>query len=153
MRLRKMLNPAVARLMGRCNYLYRTVDRVVTLLTFCFVPGATETHHALPDRALRRTLDKMETECSSDITLESLALESGYSTNHFLQMFRASTGSTPYQYLLNLRIKRAQSMMNHKSMQLLDIALECGFSSHAQFSRMFRKILGMTPSQYRRSLR
>lgn len=130
-----------------------TYALTIRLLSLEANRDAWRVHHALPDRALRRTLDKMETECSSDITLESLALESGYSTNHFLQMFRASTGSTPYQYLLNLRIKRAQSMMNHKSMQLLDIALECGFSSHAQFSRMFRKILGMTPSQYRRSLR
>jgi transcriptional regulator GlxA family with amidase domain len=43
--------------------------------------------------------------------LKTLAGESGYSRNHFLRMFRAATGYSPHQYLLHLRVKRAQEMM------------------------------------------
>ena len=82
-----------------------------------------------------------------------MAQMSGYSKDHFLRMFRSATGFTPHRYLLLLRIKRAQELMKgNTSRSLIDIALACGFSSHAQLSRTFRKVIGETPSEYRRNL-
>lgn len=101
---------------------------------------------------LRRVIDRMQAALSSDLDLKTLAVESGYSRNHFLRMFRAATGYSPHQYLLRLRLKRAQEMMTNKSIHLDDIALECGFSSHSHLSSAFRHILGVTPSEYRRDL-
>jgi AraC family transcriptional regulator len=87
---------------------------------------------------------------SSDIDLRTLAMESGYSRNHFLRMFRQATGYTPHQYLLRLRVKRAQELMKNRSMPLIDVALESGFASHSHLSRVFRQIAGARPSEYRR---
>jgi AraC family transcriptional regulator len=101
---------------------------------------------------LRRVIDRMQAALSSNLDLKTLAMESGYSRNHFLRMFRAATGYTPHQYLLRLRLKRAQEMMKNRSMNLVDIALECGFSSHSHLVRVFRHILGAAPSEYRRDL-
>ena len=101
---------------------------------------------------LRRVIERMRADLGSDLTLKALAEESGYSRNHFLRMFRSSTGVSPYQYLLNLRVETAQAMLKDRSTKLIDIALACGFSSHAQFSRMFRRVVGMTPSDYRRQI-
>jgi AraC family transcriptional regulator len=101
---------------------------------------------------LQRVVDRMEADLSTDLDLQTLAVESGYSRNHFLRMFRAATGYTPHQYLLHLRVKRAQMMMMNKSMQLIDVALACGFSTHAQLSRVFRQVIGTTPSEYRRNI-
>jgi AraC family transcriptional regulator len=100
---------------------------------------------------LKRVIDLMETDLATDIGLSRLAVESGYSRNHFLRMFRAATGDTPHQYLLHLRVKKAQIMMKNKKTHLIDIALATGFSSHAQLSRVFRQVLGVTPSEYRRA--
>ncbi len=101
---------------------------------------------------LKRVVDLMETELATDIDLSRLAIESGYSRNHFLRMFRAATGDTPHRYLLHLRVKKAQEMMKNKKIHLIDIALATGFSSHAQLSRVFRQVLGVTPSEYRRAI-
>lgn len=108
--------------------------------------------NVLSNPRLKRVVDLMETELATDIDLKRLADESGYSRNHFLRMFRAATGNTPHQYLLHVRVKKAQAMMKNKKVHLIDIALATGFSSHAQLSRVFMQVLGVTPSEYRRAI-
>jgi AraC family transcriptional regulator len=109
--------------------------------------------HSLSQTHLRRVLDRMEADLAKDLDLESLAVETGYSRNHFLRLFSSATGSTPYQYLLRLRIKKAQMMIRQNPETLLDVAIACGFSSHTHLSRVFRQCLSMTPSEFRRSIR
>jgi AraC family transcriptional regulator len=104
----------------------------------------------LPQRTLRRVLDRMEAELDSDLTLTLLAEESGYSRTHFLRMFRSATGQSPHRYLLDLRLKKAESMLASNSLSLVDIALACGFSSHAHLSTAFRSRYGLSPAAYRR---
>jgi AraC family transcriptional regulator len=106
----------------------------------------------LPRRILRRVLDRMETELDSDMTLTLLAAESGYSRTHFYRMFMAATGQTPHRYLLELRLKKAESLLADPSLSLIDIAFACGFSSHAHFSTAFRSRFGFSPSAFRRNL-
>jgi AraC family transcriptional regulator len=92
-----------------------------------------------------RTLD-------TELSLQVLAKESGYSRVHFVRMFRAATGYTPHNYLLKLRLDRVRELLAKPTLSLTDIALECGFSSHSHLSRVFRQVLGAAPSEYRRSL-
>jgi AraC family transcriptional regulator len=106
----------------------------------------------LPRRILRRVLDRMETELDSGLTLTLLAAESGYSRTHFYRMFKAAMGQAPHRYLLELRLKKAESLLTGRSLSLIDIAFACGFSSHAHFSTAFRARYGMSPSEYRSSL-
>jgi len=107
---------------------------------------------ALPRHVLRRIIERMR--CfSCDLSLQALANESGYSRVHFVRMFRAATGYSPHNYLLNLKLERARELLRNPSISLIDIALDCGFSSHSHMSRLFHKIVGVTPSAYRRSLR
>jgi AraC family transcriptional regulator len=108
--------------------------------------------NALSHHRLQRVLKRMETDLSATLTLKTLATESGYSRNHFLRMFRAAMGCTPHQYLLRLRVGKAQAMMHGDSIRLIDVALACGFSSHAHLSRIFRQVTGSTPSEYRRGI-
>jgi AraC family transcriptional regulator len=129
---------------------YALALRVLTLETRS--EDAYAFSNVLSHPRLKRVVDLMETELSTDIDLNRLAVESGYSRNHFLRMFRAATGDTPHRYLLHLRVKKAQAMMKNKSTHLIDIALATGFSSHAQLSRVFRQVLGVTPSEYRRAI-
>ena len=105
---------------------------------------------ALPAHKLRRVIERMNADLSIDLDLKTIAAESGYSRNHFLRMFRAATQSTPHQYFLRLRIEKAQSLMKNKSLRMIDIAESCGFTSQSQFSRAFRRVIGVTPRQYRR---
>jgi AraC family transcriptional regulator len=107
---------------------------------------------ALPKHVLRRIVERMRS-FSSDLSLQALANETGYSRVHFIRMFKAATGYSPHNYLLNLKLERARELLKNPSMSLIDIALDCGFASHSHMSRLFHKNVGVTPSAYRRSLR
>lgn len=106
---------------------------------------------ALPKHVLRRVIERMRT-FSSDLSLQALAKESGYSRVHFVRMFKTATGYSPHHYLLKMKLERARELLKNPSMSLIDIALETGFSSHSHMSRLFHKVVGVTPSAYRRSL-
>jgi AraC family transcriptional regulator len=105
----------------------------------------------MPDRILQRVLDRMRAEFATELDLKTIAAESGYSRSHFLRTFRASVGYSPHQWLMRLRIEEAKTSLRKPSIPLTDIALECGFSSHAHFSSMFHRIVGVAPSEYRRN--
>jgi transcriptional regulator GlxA family with amidase domain len=104
----------------------------------------------LQRRLLQRVLDRMKADLASDLDLSTLAAESGYSRSHFLRTFRAVMGCSPHQWLTSLRVEQAKTILRENAVSLIDIALDCGFSSHAHFSNTFRQIAGVTPSEYRR---
>jgi AraC family transcriptional regulator len=106
----------------------------------------------LPLRILRRIRERIEAELDTELSLASLAKESGYSRAHFLRMFRAATGLTPHQYVLERRLSTARQLLQQSKMLLADIALKCGFSSQTHMNDVFRKRLGVTPLQYRRNI-
>jgi AraC family transcriptional regulator len=103
-------------------------------------------------RILRRIQERIEAELNTQLSLHALAKESGYSRAHFLRMFRAATGLTPHQYVLEQRLHRARQLLEQKETALADIAVACGFSSQTHMTDNFRKHLGITPGEYRHSL-
>lgn len=105
----------------------------------------------LPPRILNRIRDRIEAELDTELSLASLAKESGYSREHFLRTFRVATGMTPRQYVLQRRLSAAQHLLRQSNMLLADIALKCGFSSQTYMNDIFRKRLGITPLEYRRN--
>jgi AraC family transcriptional regulator len=125
---------------------YLLLDRVSHSTTASRVSG-------LPARILNRIQEKIKANLDSDLTLENLAEESGYSRAHFLRMFRAATGLTPHQYVLDLRLSRAQDCLRRRNASMIDIALSCGFSSQSHMTNVFRQRLEMTPGEFRRNVR
>jgi AraC family transcriptional regulator len=105
----------------------------------------------MPTRVLQRVLDRMRAGFDTNLDLHTIAAESGYSRTHFLRMFRASTGYSPHDWLTRLRIEEAKTRLQKRSYALIDIALDCGFSSHGHFSNTFRRVVGVTPREYRRN--
>jgi AraC family transcriptional regulator len=101
---------------------------------------------------LRRCIEFMEARLEGDLRLSDLAREAGMSTSHFIRSFRQSTGKTPHQFLLHQRVERAQSLMHDRRSPLTEVALASGFADQHHLARIFRRITGVTPSSYRRSL-
>ena len=69
-----------------------------------------------------------------------------------MRIFKATMGITPHNHLLELRLQRAQKMLTSASMSVIDIALACGFCSHAHFTASFTRRFSLAPSFYRRAL-
>lgn len=107
--------------------------------------------NALPARRLRRVLEKIETEFRENLSLDELALESGYSRAHFLRMFRVATGKTPLRYVQDFRLEHARRQLMEGGVSLADIAATAGFCSHSHFTRLFKQAYGTTPADYRRN--
>ena len=137
---------------GASGRLY--TDHLIYALTLrlYFVDRTPPKWNGTPTLALNRVFERIEVDISADLDLETLAAVSGYSRNHFLRLFHAATGSTPHQYLQNLRVEKAKVLMKNKALRLLDIALACGYSSDAQLARVFHRVTGVSAGKYRRSI-
>lgn len=83
------------------------------------------------------------------ITVEELAEMVGYSYHHFRHLFKMKFGRSPIAYLLNTRIQRASHLLLHSALTVTAIAEECGFSSDAQFSTLFKREQGEPPRRFR----
>lgn len=89
---------------------------------------------------------------SENITLEALAQLVGMSKFSFCRAFKQAIGKTPYQYLLHQRIRRATALLANPELSLADIAFAVGFYDHSHFTNQFRRIMGVTPSAYRKAI-
>lgn len=74
------------------------------------------------------------------------------SPSAFARAFKSALGETPHQFLVRYRVERAQEMMRDRSIALLDVALACGFSDQSHLGRVFKRLTGQTPKQYREGL-
>ncbi len=85
-----------------------------------------------------------------DLSLETIAAQTGLSSFHLHRIFTSTTGETPKQITLRLRLERAAVMLLTRQDSILHVALACGFQSHEVFSRAFRQRFEMTPTHYRK---
>jgi AraC family transcriptional regulator len=101
---------------------------------------------------LAKIKELIESRLGGDLSLEILARESGYSRAHFARSFHATTGMTVHRYVLERRVRRAQYLLGIKGNSLTAVAATCGFASQSHMSFVFRRELGVTPAEFRRSL-
>jgi AraC family transcriptional regulator len=80
------------------------------------------------------------------VTVERLAAVAGLSVTGFKHTFREITGITPHAYLLRKRVERARTLLDGNKGSVTDIALACGFPSSQYFATVFKRIVGVTPS-------
>lgn len=94
---------------------------------------------------IRKNIDK-------NIALEELAQVSGMSPRYFCRVFKSMTGRTPIEYVNYYRIETASQMLITTGESVTDIALNCGFNDMSYFSKMFKKLKGISPSKFRQAL-
>jgi AraC family transcriptional regulator len=99
---------------------------------------------------IREVLTYIDENIDKDIRLNELAALSGLSRFHFARSFRESLGETPYQFILKERIQRAKTLLLRPEWNVRQIASAIGFADVSQFSKMFRKSTGATPTTWRR---
>jgi AraC family transcriptional regulator len=111
------------------------------------------TPHRLDDGRLRRVLAYVEEHLAEDITVADLANVACLSIFHFTRAFAGAMGVPPHRYVSQRRLESAKAMLATGRASLSEIALESRFSSQSSFTRAFRRATGMTPAEYRRTLR
>ena len=102
------------------------------------------------NRRLRRARDAMDRRYAEPLDVPTLARIAYVSEAHFIRSFRATFGETPNRYLQRRRVERAMFLLRSGDRSVTDICMDVGFSSLGTFSRVFRDIVGESPSVYRR---
>ena len=87
----------------------------------------------------------MERNIDKPMGLRRLASEAGLSLRHMERVFRDHADVTPARYYLNLRLDRARGLITQTALQVLDVAVACGFGSPEHSSRVYRQRFGITP--------
>lgn len=103
----------------------------------------------LPALRLNRVLDFMNENLARDLRLSELSQVAGVSSHYFCHVFKESTGLTAYQYVLRLRIERAKNYLRDPKMTLAMAGEATGFADQSHFSKVFRRMAGVTPAQFR----
>lgn len=104
---------------------------------------------ALRDASIGRALSLMHGDPGKPWSLESVAREVGLSRSEFAERFTTFVGVPPMQYLAKWRMQTAAGLLRD-SVNIASIANEVGYSCEASFSRAFKKIVGVAPSEWRR---
>lgn len=105
----------------------------------------------LPGYRLKRVLDYIAASLEENISLAQLSAIAGMSPHYFSELFKQSTGRTPHAYVLVQRIERAKQRLCDPKCSIIDAGLDSGFENPSHFARVFRRLVGTTPSRFRAS--
>lgn len=107
--------------------------------------------NGLTSARAKRVMDYIDDNISRQITVAELAGVAALSPYHFARSFRRETGMSPVRYVSMRRAEVAKRMLENKAMiPLADVALQCGFCSQAHMTTVFKRLVGVTPGEYRR---
>ncbi len=109
--------------------------------------GCSSNHVGDEHVAIKRTKEYISDYYSENITLDRLAQISGLSPYHLLRAFRQAVGLPPHEYLVNVRIEHARTLLT-KGHSIAQAAYETGFADQSHLTRHFKRSLGVTPGQY-----
>ncbi|HEY9076680.1 MAG TPA: AraC family transcriptional regulator [Anaerolineaceae bacterium] len=102
-------------------------------------------------RRINLVLDTIQAKLDQPLTLVELSTIAGFSPYHFHRIFKACTGETLSIYIQRLRLEKAANLLtSDRKISIMSVAMRCGFSSHAFFTRAFKQHFGISPSIYRK---
>jgi AraC family transcriptional regulator len=129
---------------------------VITLLGYLLraeqnIRDSSPTKGGLTTAQLRHCQEFIEANLTENITLDDLSRTANVSLFHFIRAFKKSTGMTPHRYILDRRVRNAETLLISSNDSVGDIAKAVGFLSAGHFSSAFQKILQIAPTAYRRA--
>ena len=101
---------------------------------------------------IQKAIDFIEKNLTNDISVFDISREAGYSLYHFIRLFESCTGHSPKDYLLRRRITEAAHRIKDTDKKLIEIAFDYQFGTPETFSRAFKRILGVNPSEIRKKI-
>lgn len=101
--------------------------------------------------AVAKALEYLERSFAEAVSPSALAKKAGMSAARFARVIKRVHGISPMQLITKTRITAGCRMLHESDASVAEIALECGFSDHSAFTRAFRAVTGMSPTQHRRN--
>ncbi|WP_220191776.1 helix-turn-helix domain-containing protein [Ktedonospora formicarum] len=173
------LDPARVELVGRLNFQDSLLQHLLLALRDEFLAddlfgqayqetlSATLAHHLLRHYATRplhmpttpgnlswqqvsRVRDYIYDHIAEGVSLTGMAATLGFSISYFTRLFKEATGISPYQYVIQCRLERAQHLLQDPRLTVAEVAQQVGFTDQSHLHRHLKRSLGLTPSDIRR---
>jgi AraC family transcriptional regulator len=113
-------------------------------------PAPWMTKGGLAPKELKLLTEYMKSHITSDLSLAELAALVSRSPYHFARAFKASMGVPPHRYVMTLRVDLAKELLAAGPLSIAQIAHACGFASSQHMATTFRRLVGTTPTAYKR---
>jgi len=121
----------------------------VSLMTLLHVDAGPEKELEQRER-IEKAMERMRETLSEPASLKEYAQTAGFSVSQFSHLFKKLFGTSPMSYFVELRIQRAKEILDSSNLSVKEIAWELGFEDQLYFSRIFKKVTGVSPSIYRK---
>lgn len=106
----------------------------------------------LPRDNIKKTIEFLNDCYNREFNFKEIARIANLSPYHFIRVFKAETGMTPYKYLLNIKLQRAREKLANRNLSISQVFSECGMEYNGHFAALFKRKVGLTPSQYRKKI-
>lgn len=103
------------------------------------------------DRRIELVISKIKNDPATAWDFAALSVQVNLSPSRFRHLFKQETGTTPAQYVKEVRLRRAAKLLRTTFLSIKQILKQMNLGSNAHFVRDFRKLYGMTPTRYRRT--
>ncbi len=103
-------------------------------------------HHI---KILNDIIGRIHTCPAEAFDLDAWAAQCGLTKSYFIQLFKKTTGMPPYRYLTSYRIQQARQLLLFSDLSVSEVGRACGYFDYNYFSRLFKKMEGVSPSQFR----
>ena len=101
----------------------------------------------LREKLVLRAVEYIQDQLGTDLTVSGIAQAVGMSPYHFTRLFKASTGRTPYQYVVDARVKKAKELLTTGKFTISEVAYHVGFADQSHLTRHFKRVFGLPPKR------
>ena len=137
------------------------IDNIVSILTFHFVKNYSreqsselvENVSGFTSKELKKAFYYIDKNMSENFKITKLAEEFGISKFSFIKRFKSSTNITPHQFIIKKKLERSKNFLKEGSLSLTDITYMLNFSDQSHFSNSFKKMYGITPLEFRKTIK
>lgn len=105
-----------------------------------------------PLNHIKKTIEFMNDCYNQDYSIEDIARIANLSPYHFIRVFKGETGMTPHEYMMNIKIGKIKEKLADKNLSISQAFSLCGLDYNGHYAAVFKKIVGVTPSQYRKTI-
>ena len=124
------------------------------IATFIFTQQQNNDSRPQSEKAIiHQTIDYMKSNLDKSIRIEDFAELNKYSVSHFSKLFRLTTGMSPIEYFIQLKMQKACQLLYSEDSRVKQIAALLGYEDPYYFSRLFKKYMSTSPEEYRKSVR
>lgn len=136
--------------MKRPSYGYYTSAYMMELMAhFSRLAWARKHETVLLDDDIKKTITLMHSNYNAKYTICDYAKDCNLSESRFIHKFKASTGKTPVQYIMQIRMNEAKDLLSYSSLNISEVSSIIGYENPLYFSRIFKRETGMSPSEYK----